>query len=107
MSRAEEKGAIEQMGGVQGWGGGGGRKDILCMLSHCHHLSRGTRHCELKRFLHFRLIKMSSPRVNNIIIIGCIVMYSTVFFLLVRGFSLDDDTFVVTCYVSQSVLQCI
>ncbi|CAL1527215.1 unnamed protein product, partial [Lymnaea stagnalis] len=32
-----------------------------------------------------RIIKMSSPRLNNIILVGCMVAYSTIYLLDVEG----------------------
>ena len=43
----------------------------------------------------YRIIKMSSPNINNIILVGCIVVYLTVFLQ-----ELDSSTVLIFCRVS-------
>ena len=47
-----------------------------------------------------RAIKISSPPINNLIIMGCFCLYASV---IIYGFdtsSLSEDTFITICFVS-------
>ena len=50
--------------------------------------------------IYYRYIKLSSPNLNNVIILGCIMVYSTIFLYGLDG-RVSDKAYSLACRVSR------
>ena len=58
-------------------------------------------HCtDLYHYYHCRYIKLSSPKLNNVAVIGCILVYGTVVLMGLDDRTMPPNVFSVVCTVS-------
>ena len=58
----------------------------------------------MKTFVISRVIRMSSPMINNIVLVGCFLCYVFVFLLGIDSRFVDDHVFGILCNVSCNVI---